>query len=322
MKVVPLVKLLSSLALGVLFTDCGGSQAPIGAPRAMPQSRAIASHGARGGSWMRPDVSGRNLLYTSSDDIVDVYTYPGGKLVGSLGTFNGAEGLCVDKAGDVFVTSFYDHAVYEYAHGGTKQLAALKSPYSVNACSVDPATQNVAASSYYGAIIFPYNRKRQEYRLAKYYHNANVYFGWYCTYDKAGNLFEDGTTDQNSGFVLTELRNGSPAFDTITVNEDINGPGAMQWKNGDLTVADRGSSSGQPAVIYSFSISGSEGTEVGAARLADSMAYAMFWIQGGKVIGPEAGSTGGIGVWRYPSGGNPSKSIVGAAPYGVVVSLK
>ena len=41
-------------AVVVLLTGCGGSQPPIGAGGAMPQTSAIATHAARGKSWMRP----------------------------------------------------------------------------------------------------------------------------------------------------------------------------------------------------------------------------------------------------------------------------
>ena len=45
---------LGSFAAAALLSACGGSQPPIGAPGAMPQSRAIATHAERGGSWMLP----------------------------------------------------------------------------------------------------------------------------------------------------------------------------------------------------------------------------------------------------------------------------
>jgi hypothetical protein len=314
---------LSVGAAAAWLAGCGGSQPPIAAPGAMPQRRNIATHAERDGSWMLPEAKGRNLLYAASpsNDIVDVYAYPGGKLVGSLGTFDGVGGLCVNKEGDVFITVFNDHAVYEFAHGGTKQIATLRSPYSVNACSVDPKTENVAVASYYGAIIFRYSPKRG-YRFAKYYADSAVYYGAYCTYDAKGDLFMDGTAYQGTGFALSELQSGSNTFGSITLDQSINGPGAMQWRGNILTVADRGNGSVQAAVIYRFTIDGDTGTQVGDTTLTDSDADAQFWIQGSRVIGPEAGSAAGIGVWDYPGGGAPIKSIVGFPPYGVVVSLK
>jgi hypothetical protein len=42
-----------------LFVGCGGSQPPIGAPGAMRQSHAIATHPERRGSWMLPEATRR-----------------------------------------------------------------------------------------------------------------------------------------------------------------------------------------------------------------------------------------------------------------------
>ena len=43
---------LSSCVVAGTLAGCGGSQPPIGAPGATPQSRAVAQHGHRSGSWM------------------------------------------------------------------------------------------------------------------------------------------------------------------------------------------------------------------------------------------------------------------------------
>ena len=43
---------LGGFAAAAMLTGCGGPQPPIGAPGTMPQSRAIATHSERGGSWM------------------------------------------------------------------------------------------------------------------------------------------------------------------------------------------------------------------------------------------------------------------------------
>lgn len=54
----------SALALGTaLATACGGSQPPIGAPGAIPQSRAIAAQAERGGPSMVPETKGKDLPY-------------------------------------------------------------------------------------------------------------------------------------------------------------------------------------------------------------------------------------------------------------------
>ena len=149
-----LICYLRTSATAALLAGCAGSQPAIG-------GFGVASVNNAGATVARAaivDVTGgdkEEIFYMSPPTTMrSRFTRIPGVSWWVLGTFNGAGGLCVDKAGDVFVTSFYDHAVYEYAHGSTKQLAALGSPYSVNACSVDPKTQNVAASSYLVRLSF------------------------------------------------------------------------------------------------------------------------------------------------------------------------
>ncbi len=59
---------------------------------------------------------------------VYVYSYPQGKLTGKLTGFHYPQGLCVDKAGDVFVTNSVDRgkSVFEYAHGKPRQSRASR----------------------------------------------------------------------------------------------------------------------------------------------------------------------------------------------------
>jgi hypothetical protein len=89
---------LSFGAASALLAGCGGTQPPIGAPGTMPQSRAIATHTERGGSWMLPEAKSQKLLYVSSDATKEVYIfeYPKLKLLTTLSGFESPEGLCSD----------------------------------------------------------------------------------------------------------------------------------------------------------------------------------------------------------------------------------
>ena len=48
---------LSICAVAALLAGCSGSQPPIGATGAMPQTSAVATHADRGKSWMLPGTS-------------------------------------------------------------------------------------------------------------------------------------------------------------------------------------------------------------------------------------------------------------------------
>ena len=47
----------------VLLSGCGGTQLPIGAPGAMPQSRGIAQKADRIGSWMSPQARHKKIKH-------------------------------------------------------------------------------------------------------------------------------------------------------------------------------------------------------------------------------------------------------------------
>ena len=61
------------LSAAAMLAACGGAQPPTGAPSAMPQSRAIATHAHRGGSRMLPEAESRTLLYVATGDNVYVF---------------------------------------------------------------------------------------------------------------------------------------------------------------------------------------------------------------------------------------------------------
>ncbi len=90
----------SGCAAVALLAACGGSQAPIGAPGAMPQS--YSRHTDRGKSWMAPDAKAiKELLYISdgATDDVFVYDYETRALVGKLTGFDQPSSQCVEREG-------------------------------------------------------------------------------------------------------------------------------------------------------------------------------------------------------------------------------
>ncbi len=141
---------LSSCVAAALLAGCGGSQPPIGAPSAMPQSRAIAQRAGRGGSWMLPEAKGEDLLYAGNKiSRVNVFSYPAGKLVGTLS--ESAYSFCSDKNGNIFVVQPLgsQSEILEYAHGGAEPIQTLYDANAVAvACSVDPTTGNLAVINF------------------------------------------------------------------------------------------------------------------------------------------------------------------------------
>ena len=312
---------LGGLSAAAFLTACGGSQPPIGAPGAMPQSRAIATQAQRGGSWIVREGVRHNLLYVSNGASVYVYSYPKLRLLGMLAPFDDVWGECVDRAGDVFIVDYY-YGAYEYAHGGTAPIASLYNPGGRSiGCSIDPTSGDLAISGGESestvVTIFKYSAKRG-WRYSKLYSDSAFTFAFYCGYDAKGNLFVDGLPIGSGTFILAELPKGGSSFANITLDRTFQGPGGVQWDGKQMTVGDSQSS---PPTVYQFTVKDNLGTVVGSTALADSTLVHDYWIQEGTLVGADYDGND-FSFWSFPRGGNPTKTLSLNQARAVVVSLK
>ncbi len=144
---------------------------------------------------MLPEAKNEDLLYVSSllSGDVSVFSYPGGRLVGTLRGLGELTGICVDRSQNVFLATWgggtITPEVLEYAHGGTSQLAV--------ASSYGPSGDGTL-------VVYDGGSSH-----ATVYTDRAVYNFFFCTYDSAGNLFVDGEPDRQTGIVLAELRRGA-----------------------------------------------------------------------------------------------------------------
>lgn len=151
-----------AVAAFAVLAGCGGGMSPgqtnamgpsspaqlraLGVTDATRFSRSVKSD--HHGTWMAPDAKKvKNLLYVADEGGNDVlvYSYPAGKLTGTLTGFETPSGICSNKAGDVFVLNGGGTTVEVYAHGGTSPIRTLNLPgYPELNCTVDPKTGNLA----------------------------------------------------------------------------------------------------------------------------------------------------------------------------------
>lgn len=299
----------SSIVAAVASLAACGGLPPIGAPGAMPQSRAIATLAERGGSWMLPEAKSDDLLYVSasgSSSQVLVLSFPKGNLVGSLAGFTVPMGECVDHSGDVFVTDAGSDTVTEYAHGGQSPIATLSDPDEPYGCSVDATTGNLAVTNLRNVAIYP-----DAQGSPTSYSDPNIGEYEFCAYDKNGNLYVDGTTTD-----VAVLPKGGDSFTDISFNGAIAGPGSMQWVNGGLVIVDAGAPWRTPTPVDRVTVSGSKGVVVGTtylkSRYGAVAAYVQYWIQGRNIVGPERAPGDEhrfLGFWPYPLGKMPSQTL-------------
>jgi hypothetical protein len=269
---------------------------------------------------MAPDAKkAASLLYVADEDNGDVYvySYPAGKLEGTLTGFNAPSGLCSNAAGDVFILNGGGSTVDVYAHGGTSPLRVLDLPgYPELNCSVDPTTGNLAVGVLDGTCgdcfaVFPGAQG-----LPTTYEPSGQEGIPGCGYDDAGNLFCDAYSTDDRKFALYELPAGSSNVTTIAVNAGSLEAGPVQWDGTYLAVG-----SGATGDLSQIQISGSTGTIEGSTVLAGTGWVWQFWIvndagtkkpkQAKRLIAPTyAGSSPAeAAYWNYPAGGDATKAI-------------
>jgi hypothetical protein len=285
----------------MLFAGCGGTQSGSSGPTITPQGVSPGRNATK--SWMKPGSSSGDLIYATGGCLgTCVFSYPSGTFVGSLST-SASGGICSDSSGNVFIPD--DAQVFEYAHGGTTPIATLSLPGdNANGCAIDPTTGNLAVvfmgSKGNVAIFSGAQGKATQY--------ASNISSSYCGYDNAGNLFVDGYTHESFGF--SELPAGASNFTTLSISQNVGGPGQVQWDGSHITW--EGLNAGDTTVSR-LAISGSGAIIVGATRFKGIRRYAIqSWIYGNRIIIPY--SKRGffrktIGIWSYPKGGNIRISI-------------
>lgn len=277
----------------------------------------------RGGeaSWVDPIAQTENLLYVSNVSTVTMYSYPKGKLVGTLRGFYRPEGECVDAVGDVYVTNLGTNQIFEYAHGVKKRLRVLRGYGGPVGCSIDPTTGDLAVSSISRGSggLAVYKGARGKPRLYKDPAFSTYYF---CGYDSTGNLFVDGQSS-NAAFEFAELAKGDTSLKTVTLDKSIGYPGGIQWDGRYVAVGDQDTS-----IIYQFQIKAHSGKEAGSTPLGSHASeVSQFFILAKKIIAPNVYFTkrrafSDVLFFDYPAGGKATKKItIGVkTPVGAVVS--
>jgi hypothetical protein len=268
---------------------------------------------------MATEAVSQDLLYVSNVRTVTVYSYPRGKLEGTLKGFYSAQGECVDQHGDVFITNLGTNQIFEYAHGSKKRLRTLTSYGGPAGCSVDPTTGNLAVSNLTVGSVAIYTDARGKPKL---YKDPAFKEDFWCGYDDKGNLFVDGESS-TSAFEFAELPKGAGSLENITLNQSISFPGGVQWDGTYVAVGDQSRS----PVVYQFAISGSKGIKVGSTPLGSgAVDTKQFWIQGQTIIAPNfnpgSRGRGDVLFYKYPAGGTATRKITAGLDYpiGAVVS--
>ncbi|HEX4014091.1 MAG TPA: hypothetical protein VHX17_09420 [Candidatus Cybelea sp.] len=334
--------LFVGLAFGVtLLAGCAGQTALTPPEAAVPSSAARAG-GPRvswqfAGSLARPDArpswiaaaaKKHSIIYISDEATNNVYlfTYPQGKLVGTLTGFSGPGGLCTDRHGDVFVPNVFTSTIVEYAHGGTTPIATLNDGTDryPNSCAIDPVTGDLAvANNGSGTGEGPGDIAIYRGAAGSASFEKAMYHPYSCGYDPYGNLFVDGEDASFDNFRFGELTASKKRYHKIDLNQPIALAGGVAWDGASVAVGDV-----YGAVIYQFSISGSNGNRIGSTQLTGTVAAWQFDVDLQRVVVPNSNTqdqpASQILNYDYPNGG-AARKVYGTGivrdPVGATISL-
>lgn len=324
---------LCGCVAAAMLAGCGGTGVQLGHPGLpfAPSFRAAgplpltapSSRGRR--SWTSAGAKRiKKLMYVAGAflNTVYVYDYEKRKLVGELTGFDQPNGECVDRKGNIWITSWQGTTTTEYAHGGTSPIATLTTTQTFQtACSIDPTTGNLAVGTFYGTL---YVFKNARGTPATYSSQACPYL-WGPGYDDKGNLFVEAEATGTSAVLICELPHRGKSLKVVPFNWTIHYGADVMWDGKYMTFADQsfGGSELQAGVYQAKLNASGDLTLVGSTKLADpcgnSDVIQPFIVgrtntpenmkQGTAATGSNNSCLTNVDLWPYPSGGNPSYVI-------------
>lgn len=291
-------------------------------------------------SWVSPDVKrAPRLLFISDESTQDVYifTMPAMQLKGTLTGFNGPQGMCTDRQGNIWIVNTGTAQGLKYSRSGT-QLGAVSDPSGTPVgCAVNPTNGDLALSEIRGSSgaggieIYP-NGSGSPTK----YSNPSQYEYFFPAYDTDGNLYVDGFTYPTFAVMISELPSGSGTMHTVNYSGGTIGfPGGVNWDRvrGQLVVNDQECQGLYSSCVYQMKVSGSSAKIVGSTPLNNLDGTACDVDQG--TIAPFdkyfagpcisfAYSVNSVDRWAYPSGGTPGhyNDAVVVQPIGSAISNK
>lgn len=312
--------LSGAVALAIATAACSGGSAPYGPPAYSVDAPALK------------DAAKQNLLYVSDDTAgkVYMYSYPWGKLEGTIAHLSGPSSICADNAGHVWILESQTSKILEYDHGGSKPIATLQDPgYWPSDCAINPKTGDLAVANVFtstggqgtpGNLVIYKNAAGKPHAFTT--SSVNNYM--YVTFDASGNLFVDGFGAYNS-FALAELPAGASSLTAITIDKSIS-PGStadVKWDGKYVAVADAGANA-----IYRITVNGGKGKTIGTTSIKDVSSGYLAHIcfpkvnrqtgEAGRVILPNNTS---VGYWAYPAGGSMKRRITKSLLFALGVAV-
>ena len=125
--------------------------------------------------------------------------------------------------------------------------------------------------------------------MPKKYVDQNFGLPEYCAYDRGGNLFVDGYSNNGTQlFEFAELPKGGKSFNEIRIQgAQIFAPGGVVWDDPHVLLADSNYKNQSSTVMYELKVTPPNARVVRATHLSNSNGVQQFWKQGTNIIAPE-----------------------------------
>jgi len=165
---------LSVCTVAFALAACGGTQAPIGGPGAMPLSRVIATHAERGAV--------PSYLYvadaSAQQPAIIAFDAAGNKVAEKTFKSGGPVDVVTDSRGHVYAIVYnksYDSSVFEYTHNLDRTIAEYHPPNSSTTMTIDAADNLYVQSESSGGV--QENIVRYRYGSTKVDHTYHIVTG-------------------------------------------------------------------------------------------------------------------------------------------------
>lgn len=272
-----------------------------------------------GKSWVSPAVKGAPRIMFITDygaDVVDIYTMPDLALKGQITGFDGPQGECSDKSGNIWITNTNTSQVFKYSRTGSLLATLNDTGYFPVGCAVNKQNGDLAVSNIVSTAggsgnvaVYPGGSGSPSFLTNP---SQSEYF--FPAYDKSGNLYVDGFS---SSFILSVCPSGSGSCSTMNVSGATPFfPGGLNWDrvNGQLLIGDQECGGNIESCQYQANVSGTTATIVGTTILSnfDGTAcdvdqgtiapFSKYFAGGCITFGTSVSSAA---RWAYPAGGTP-----------------
>ncbi|MGB6519795.1 MAG: hypothetical protein WBE79_14960 [Candidatus Cybelea sp.] len=309
---------LTSCVASALLAACGGLQVPIGAQSQMPNAAALTTHAhsrpplniADARQNALPHAQSGDLLYvtTSHQEQLYLLTYPQLQVIDTIGGFSPAalHGLCSGPAGEVYVTDDGQQTshLYLFKHGAKTSSKTLSGPGGITACSVNPTTGDVAATTVENRpALAIYSKGKGAPKI----YDANTGYSA-SAYAPNGNLYLIPSCCD----CLTLFANGTFTCVKLDRSAQLPRAGGLQWHNNVFVIAARAHHNLQ--TVYTVKLtSATTGRLVSTITLDRKMdegprSGLPALVAGNELMAPSH-RKGLLSFWLYPKGGEPVKSV-------------